>query len=160
MNFTDEVEALKKVMAILSPLEELSRQRVLAYAQDAFGGQSRGVHVAEAPKSEPRAVARSAKPVSPQEYLRRYAYKIMTKRIAVLAVYLEREKQLKTFGFKDITAAFRDAKEAKLPAQSQYGRAVIMGYLGKKGDQYYATSQAENLIDDYSESSKRESSES
>ena len=157
MNFTDEVEALKRVMEILSPLDEVSRQRVLAYAQDAFGSQSRGVAV-EAPRSEQRSL-RSAKPVSPQEYLRRYAYKIMTKRIAVLAVYLEREKQLKNFGFKDITAAFRDAKEAKLPAQSQYGRAVIMGYLGKKGDQYYATSQAESLIDDYSESSKRESSE-
>ncbi len=84
----------------------------------------------------------------------------MTKRIAVLAVYLEREKQLKTFGFKDITAAFRDAKEGKLPAQSQYGRAVIMGYLGKKGDQYYATSQAERLVDEYTNSNKRGPSES
>ena len=56
---------------------------------------------------------------------------------------------MKRFGFRDITDAFRLAKEHKVPAQSQYSRAVIMGYLAKEGDQYYATTQAEALVDNY-----------
>ena len=73
----------------------------------------------------------------------------MTKRLAVLAVYLERERGMKRFNFKDITEAFREAKEAKTPAPSQYARAVVMGYLAKGGDQYYATGKAEELVDSY-----------
>jgi hypothetical protein len=102
--------------------------------------------------------SRSDKPVPPQEYLRKYNYKVMTKRIAVMGVYLERERQMKRFGFKDITEAFRMAKESKVPAQSQYARAVIMGYLAKEGDQYYATTQAEALVDKYAANSGEEAS--
>jgi hypothetical protein len=99
------------------------------------------------------------KPTAPQQYLRSYNYKIMTKRIGVMAVYLERERGVKRFNFKDITDAFRDAKEAKTPAQSQYSRAVIMGYLAKEGDQFYATSKAEELVDAYNSRAADESPE-
>jgi hypothetical protein len=73
----------------------------------------------------------------------------MTKRIAVLAVYLEREKGLNRFALRDITDAFKAAKEPKLPAHSQYARAVAMDYLAKDGDSYYATTQAEKLIKEF-----------
>src|SRR6266404_6096614 len=42
-----------------------------------------------------------------------YNYKVMTKRIAVMGVYLERERQMKRFGFRDITEAFRRQKKRK-----------------------------------------------
>jgi hypothetical protein len=70
-------------------------------------------------------------------------------RAGVVAVHLEREKVMKRFNFKDITDAFRDAKESKTPAQSQNARAVIMGFLANEGDQFYATSKAEALVDTY-----------
>jgi hypothetical protein len=100
-----------------------------------------------------------SKPTAPQHYLRTYNYTVMTKRLAVLAVYLERERGMSRFNFKDITEAFRAAKEAKTPAPSQYARAVVMGYLAKEGDQYYATGKAEGLIDSYNASQVGESSE-
>jgi len=138
----------------LSPLEDVSRRRVLAYAGSAFAdkpiAQIGGVlSQGEAKSIRQSSDERSEKPVAPQEYLRKYNYKVMTKRIGVMAVYIERERQMKRFGFRDITEAFRTAKEPKVPAQSQYSRAVIMGYLAKEGDQYYATTQAEALVDNY-----------
>jgi hypothetical protein len=74
----------------------------------------------------------------------------MTKRIAVMAVFLERHRGLNRFALKDLTAAFREAKESKLPAQSQYVHAQVMGFIAKEGDLYYATTQAEQLVDQYS----------
>ncbi|MDQ6911629.1 MAG: hypothetical protein M3128_02000 [Verrucomicrobiota bacterium] len=154
MNVIDEITALKKVVEILAPLEDPSRRRVLAYAGSAYADKPianiAGTSEAIASRgSGSRDESRSDKPVPPQEYLRNYNYKVMTKRIAVMGVYLERERQMKRFGFRDITDAFRIAKEPKVPAQSQYARAVIMGYLAKEGDQYYATTQAEALVDKY-----------
>ena len=158
MNLMTEIDALKKVVEIISPLDEISRQRVLAYAASAFERKpiSESALKAELPwvgrrKLETAHDPRASKQASPQEYLRQYNYKVMTKRIGVLGVYLERERQMKRFNFKDITAAFRDAKEPKVPAPSQYARAVIMGHLAKEGDQYYATAQAERLVDEYAE---------
>lgn len=147
MNVIDEITALKKVVEILTPLEDGARRRVLAYADSAFADKP---PVAGGTR-EPSKLSTSGeqKPVAPQEYLRRFNYKVMTKRIAVLAVYLERERQMKRFNFRDITDAFRIAKEPKTPAPSQYSRSVIMGYLARDGDQYYATSQAEALVDQY-----------
>jgi hypothetical protein len=49
----------------------------------------------------------------------------------------------------NITEAFRAAKESKMPAYSQSGRAVVMGFLAKESNQYYATTKAELLVDDY-----------
>lgn len=154
MNVIDEITALKKVVEILAPLEDASRRRVLAYAGSAYADKPianiTGSSEPTASKgSGSRDESRSDKPVPPQEYLRNYNYKVMTKRIAVMGVYLERERQMKRFGFRDITDVFRTAKEPKVPAQSQYARAVIMGYLAKEGDQYYATTQAEALVDKY-----------
>ena len=164
MNVIEEIAALKKIVEILSPLEDASRRRVLAYAGSAFADKpvaqiSAASQEAAAKSGMARHERASDKPVPPQEYLRSYNYKIMTKRIGVMAVYLEREKQMKRFGFRDITEAFRTAKEPKVPAQSQYGRAVIMGYLAKEGDQYYATTKAEALVDNYAQSQGEEGSE-
>lgn len=164
MNVIDEITALKKIVEILSPLEDASRRRVLAYAGSAYADKPIANIIATGQESTRKGLGtgeggRSAKPVPPQEYLRTYNYKVMTKRIAVMGVYLERERQVKRFGFRDITEAFRTAKEAKVPAQSQYARAVIMGYLAKEGDQYYATTKAEALVDKYAPNGGEEASE-
>lgn len=161
MNVIKEITALKKIVEILSPLEEDARRRVLAYAGSAFAGKPVSQIMSAAPDLDKGFPNRSeGKPIAPQEYLRKYNYKVMTKRIAVMAVYLERERQMRRFAFRDITDAFRTAKEPKTPAPSQYSRAVIMGYLAKEGDQYYATSQAEALVDNYAgDGSEREAVE-
>ena len=109
--------------------------------------------------SAPAQPPQNDKPKAAQQYLRDYDYKIMTKRVAVVAVYLERERGMKRFSLRDVTEAFRDAKESKMPAYSQYARAVAMGFLAKEGDQHYATSKAEALVDNYAKRSSKESSE-
>lgn len=152
MNATTEIDVLKRVIEDLTPLEPDARLRVVEYACKML--KIDRVHTPTSTKNanSQSLVTRTLppnKPIAPQQYLRNYNYKIMTKRIGVMAVYLERERGLKRFNFKDITDTFRDAKEAKTPAQSQYSRAVIMGYLAKEGDQFYATSKAEELVDAY-----------
>ena len=161
MNVIKEITALKKIVEILSPLEEDARRRVLAYAGSAFAGKPVAqITGSPADNTSCSPNAPEQKPIAAQEYLRKYNYKVMTKRIAVMAVYLERERQMKRFAFRDITEAFRSAKEPKTPAPSQDSRAVIMGYLAKEGDQYYATSQAEALVDNYAgNGSEREATE-
>ena len=151
MNLLEEISALKTVIETLTPLQKESQQRVIEYAKNALELHSeRGAsHFTPLTQQIPTNRASSDKPLSPQEYLRKYSYKIMTKRIAVMAVFLERERNLKRFSLKDITEVFRDAKEAKTPAHSQYVRAVAMNYLAKEGDLYYATTKAENLVDSF-----------
>lgn len=151
MSETNEIDVLKKVIEDLTPLEPEARQRVIDYACKvlAIGHPQTTGSAKETVHQNPAGGTLTGKPTAPQQYLRNYNYKIMTKRIGVMAVYLERERGTKRFNFKDITDAFRDAKEAKTPAQSQYARAVIMGYLAKEGDQFYATSKAEELVDSY-----------
>lgn len=161
MSATNEIDVLKKIIDDLTPLEPDARQRVVDYACKMLAinhPQSPGL-VKESVRQNQSVGMQSNKPTAPQQYLRNYNYKIMTKRIAVMAVYLERERGAKRFNFKDITDAFRDAKEAKTPAQSQYARAVIMGYLAKEGDQFYATSKAEELVDAYNAREADETSE-
>lgn len=155
MNVTDEIKVLTTVVETLTPLDAGARQRIVEYACNAL--DIARTNAAKAVHEDPRPTissipdpAPSGKRKPPQQYLRDYNYKIMTKRIAVMAVYLEREQGRGRFGFKDITEAFRSAKEPKMPAYSQYGRAVIMGFLAKEGDQYYATTKAEQLVDKYS----------
>ncbi len=153
MDITLEVDAIKKVVAALEPLDEDARGRVVEYASKMLGFKAAPAGKSSSDMDKKQAfdtdARKSSKPASPQEYLRKYDYKVMTKRIAVIAVYLEREKKEARFSFKTITDAFKDAKEPKLPAHSQYGRAVAMNYLAKDGDAYYATSQAEALVDAY-----------
>ncbi len=151
MSVIDEIDVLKKVINDLTPLEPDARQRVVDYACKmlAISHPQSPVFAKESGRQKQSAEMQPNKPTAPQQYLRNYNYKIMTKRIGVMAVYLERERGVSRFNFKDITDAFRDAKEAKTPAQSQYARAVIMGYLAKEGDQFYATSKAEELVDGY-----------
>jgi hypothetical protein len=154
MDITHEIEALKKVVDSLTPLDEAARIRVMEYASKMLslpdGIQSHSSQSGSGFKpDEGRKIQKSGKPAGPQEYLRKFEYKVMTKRIAVIAVYLEREKGEKRFSFKAITDAFKDAKEPKPPAHSQYNRAVAMNYLAKDGALYYATSQAEALVDAY-----------
>jgi hypothetical protein len=156
MNVTEEMDVINKIVKDLTPLESESRHKVidvvckiLEISHPQASGQTRE----GARQLPPAGIAQSGgKPTAPQQYLRNYSYKIMTKRIAVLAVYVERERGMKRFNFKDITEAFRAAKEAKTPAPSQYARAVVMGYLAKEGDQYYATGKAEELVDSYNAS--------
>jgi hypothetical protein len=152
MDLTPEIEAIKKVADSLTPLDEEARARVLDYVIKMLGlsvdlnSPIKGVNTkAESGQN----VKKSGKPIGPQEYLRKFDYKVMTKRIAVLAVYLERERNEKRFSFKAVTDAFKDAKEPRLPAHSQYTRSVAMNYLAKDGELYYATSQAEALVDAY-----------
>jgi hypothetical protein len=149
MNVTNEIDVLKKIVEDLTPLDADARQRVIDYTCKALSidhGKILNLKPEKtATASEPQ---QTGKPVTPQQYLRDFNYKIMTKRIGVVAVYLERERRMKRFSLKDVTAAFRDAKESP-PAHSQYGRAVAMDYLAKEGDQYYATSKAEGLVDSY-----------
>jgi len=161
MSATNEIDILKKVVEDLTPLEPEVRQRVVDYACKmlAIGRPQITQPTRESIHQNPAGGMLSAKPTVPQQYLRNYNYKIMTKRIGVLAVYLERERGTKRFNFKDITDVFREAKEVKTPAQSQYARAVIMGYLAKEGDQFYATSKAEELVDSYSARQENESPE-
>jgi hypothetical protein len=150
MTVTSEIEVLKKIVEELTPLEAEARQRVVEYVCKALNiGCTKlpAPHHIDAPPSP--ITPQGGKPTPPQQYLRNYNYKIMTKRIGVIAVYLERERGVKRFNFKDITETFREAKESKIPAQSQYARAVIMGYLAKEGDQLYATTKAEELVDSY-----------
>jgi hypothetical protein len=155
MNVTEEMDVINKFVKDLTPLEPEARHKVIDVV----------CKILDISHSQPSTPARegvrqlpqtgtppASKPTAPQQYLRDYNYKIMTKRIAVLAVYVERERGMKRFNFKDITEAFRAAKEAKTPAPSQYARAVIMGYLAKEGDQYYATGKAEQLVDSYNAS--------
>jgi hypothetical protein len=157
MNLIDEVDALKKTIEILNPLGDEARLRVLNYAYQAFGAPSTNrpkVATLDALSKVSGGAPLPAggsfdKPKSPQEYLRTYNYKIMTKRIAVMAVFLERERGKKRFSLRDITEVFRDAKEPKTPAHSQYGRAQAMDFIAKEGDQFYATSKAEALVDSY-----------
>jgi hypothetical protein len=159
MNVTKEMDVINKVVKDLTPLEPDARRKVIEVI-------CKILDVAQVqPPASPPEVARqpqlvgalpSGKPTAPQQYLRNYNYKIMTKRLAVLAVYLERERRMTRFNFKDITEAFRAAKEAKTPAPSQYARAVVMGYLAKEGDQYYATDKAEKLVDAYNASQTQE----
>ena len=149
MNVTNEIDVLKKIVEDLTPLDADARQRVIDYTCKALSidhGKASKPKPGDAPASpEP---SQTGKPITPQQYLRNFNYKVMTKRIGVVAVYLERERRMKRFGLKDVTAAFRDAKESP-PAHSQYARAVAMDYLAKEGDQYYATSKAEGLVDSY-----------
>jgi hypothetical protein len=161
MSATNEIDVLKKLIDDLAPLEPDARQRVVDYACKmlAINHLQSPISVKEGVRQNQSAGTQSNKPTAPQQYLRNYNYKIMTKRIAVMAVYLERERGVKRFNFRDITDAFRDAKEAKTPAQSQYARAVIMGYLAKEGDQFYATSKAEELVDAYNARETDETSE-
>lgn len=146
------MDVINKTVKDLTPLEPEARRKVIDVV----------CKILDIPQSQPSAFPKEnirqnpslgapqvGKPTAPQQYLRDYNYKIMTKRIGVIAVYLERERGMKRFNFKDITDAFRDAKESKTPAQSQYARAVVMGYLAKEGDQFYATSKAEELVDSY-----------
>ena len=156
MNVTKEMDVINKIVKDLTPLEPEARHKVIDVV----------CKILDIGRSQPSIPARDGvrqllqagapqtggKPTPPQQYLRNYNYKIMTKRIAVLAVYVERERGMKRFNFKDITEAFRAAKEAKTPAPSQYARAVVMGYLAKEGDQYYATGKAEELVDSYNAS--------
>jgi hypothetical protein len=164
MNVIEEIEALKKVVEILTPLEAESRTRVLAYASQAFGVPTKsgakgvGAAVADLPGGS-SVLPASDKPASPQEYLRRHNYKIMTKRIAVMSVFLERERGKKRFSLRDITDAFRDAKEPKMPAHSQYARAQAMDYIAREGDMFYATTQAEKLVDSYAVRQEEEAGE-
>ena len=147
------MDVINKIVKDLTPLESEARHKVIDVVCKILDiGQSqssiparegvRQLSLVGAPQT-------GGKPTAPQQYLRSYNYKIMTKRIAVLAVYVERERGMKRFNFKDITEAFRAAKEPKTPAPSQYARAVVMGYLAKEGDQYYATGKAEELVDSY-----------
>ena len=162
VNTTNEIDVLKKVIEDLTPLEAEARQRVIDYACKMFSidhGQQPSSTKEVAVNSFQEAARQPGKPTSPQHYLRNYNYTVMTKRLSVLAVYLERERGKNRFNFKDITEAFRAAKEAKTPAPSQYARAVIMGYLAKEGDQYYATGKAEGLVDSYNASQAGESGE-
>jgi len=155
-NVAREIKALERTIGILSPLSPDERNRILVYLHSVFdsdGGDSAATTNAIQSKTTP--VARgSTKPVSPQEFLREYNYKVMTKRIGVMAVYLERHRNTSRFALKDLTVAFREAKEPKAPAQSQYGRAQIMGFIAKEGDLYYATSKAESLVDQYKSEKK------
>lgn len=151
MNVTSEIDVLKIVVDALGSLEPEARKRVMNYAASALN-----IAPVEPPQQRLLAVEKGKgalgsieKPASPQEYLRRYNYKIMTKRIAVIAVFLERERAKRRFSLREITEAFKDAKEAKPPAHSQYARAVAMNYLARDGEQFYATSQAEILVDSY-----------
>jgi hypothetical protein len=164
MNVTEELKVLRTVVETLTPLEPSARQRVVEYACDLLGiaharASTPTQEDARTMASASRDLVQQGKRTPPQQYLRDYNYKIMTKRIAVLAVYLEREQGKKKFGLRDITEAFRAAKESKMPAYSQYGRAVIMGYLAKEGDEYYATSKAELLVDGYNKRSNGDNSE-
>jgi hypothetical protein len=160
MSVTDEIEVLRTIVNALTPLEPVARQRVIEYACSKLDVERPRVPAANTreERSNPPADARTqvGKPIPPQQYLRDYNYKIMTKRIGIMAVYLERERGLRRFSLKDVTETFRDAKESRLPAHSQYARAVVMGFLGKEGDQYYASSKAEQLVDNYN---KRQGSE-
>jgi hypothetical protein len=145
-NVTREIKALERTIATLSPLGTEERSRILAYLHSVFD-PSVGAPTTAAKSAN--GTLGHAKPVSPQEFLRKYNYKIMTKRIGVIAVFLERHRGASRFALKDLTAAFREAKEPKLPAQSQYGRAQVMGFIAREGDSYYATSNAEALVDQY-----------
>jgi hypothetical protein len=153
MDVTKEMDVINKIVKDLTPLEFESRRKVIDVVckildidQSHPSAQVRGDVRQLPPTGTPQP---GGKPTSPQQYLRNYNYKIMTKRIGVIAVYLERERKMNRFSLRDITGAFRDAKESKPPAHSQYARAVAMDYLGKEGDQYYATSKAEGLVDAY-----------
>lgn len=161
MSATNEIDTLKKVIDDLAPLEPDARQRIVDYACKMLGISHPVTTslVKEGVRQSQPAAAQPNKPIPPQQYLRSYNYKVMTKRIGVIAVYLERERGIKRFNFKDITDLFREAKEAKTPAQSQYARAVIMGYLAKEGDQLYATTKAEELVDAYNARQEDEPSE-
>ena len=147
------MDVLNRIVKDLTPLESDARRKVIDVVckiLDISQVQS-SVPVQESVRQLPSPGTPQVgdKPTSPQQYLRNYNYKIMTKRIGVIAVYLERERKMNRFSLRDITSAFRDAKESKPPAHSQYARAVAMDYLGKEGDQYYATSKAEGLVDTY-----------
>jgi hypothetical protein len=148
---TREIKALERTHAILSPLAPEERSRILVYLHSVFDPNSGAATGAPSAAQVRQTVAPhgGVKPVSPQEFLRQYNYKIMTKRIAVMAVFLERHRHADRFALKDLTAAFREAKEPRPPAQSQYGRAQIMGYIAREGDLYYATSKAESLVEQY-----------
>lgn len=149
---TREIKALERVIGILSPLAPEERNRILVYLHSVLETDGRSNMVASTAlpqKAAPPLMHGGTKPVSPQEFLREHNYKIMTKRIAVMAVYLERHRGAKRFALKDLTGAFREAKEPKPPAQSQYSRAQIMGFIAKEGDLYYATTKAESLVDQY-----------
>jgi hypothetical protein len=156
MNVTKEMDVINKIVKDLTPLESEARHKVIDVVCKILDiSQSQlSIPAREGVRQLPLlgAPQTGGKPTAPQQYLRNYSYKIMTKRIAVLAVYVERERGMKRFNFKDITEAFRAAKEAKTPAPSQYARAVVMGYLAKEGDQYYATGKAEELVDSYNAS--------
>jgi hypothetical protein len=159
MNVTKEMDVINKVVKDLTPLEPDARRKVIDVVckiLDIAQVQSPAPPMEIARQLQPAGAQPSGKPTAPQQYLRTYNYKIMTKRLAVLAVYLERERKMTRFNFRDITEAFRAAKEAKTPAPSQYARAVVMGYLAKEGDQYYATDKAEKLIDSYNVSQTQE----
>jgi hypothetical protein len=155
-NVTGEIDALKTVIAALENLDEPGRVRVLQYATNVYGpanskNLAKAFKNAESPPDE-----RKDKPAGPQEYLRRYNYKSMTKRIGVIAVFLERERAVNRFDFQAILKEFRDAKEPKLPVHVQFARAVQMNYLAKDGDSYYTTSAAETLVDKYRAGSEEE----
>ena len=160
MDFSAELNALKTVTEALQSLEPDARQRVLDYVCKALGLEPSAVKLksAGAPPLEHRQKEDNGrKPASPQEYLRKYSFKTMTKKIGVLAVFLERERNRQRFTLREITEAFRNAKEPKTPASSQFIRAVAMNYLAKEGDSYYATSAAEALVDEYQNAAAGES---
>jgi hypothetical protein len=153
MNVTKEMDVINKIVKDLGGLEPEARRKVIDVVCKILDiAQSPPAPKEVVGQNPPQGTSQAGKPTPPQQYLRSYNYKIMTKRLAVLAVYLERERGMKRFNFKDITGIFRAAKEAKTPAPSQYARAVVMGYLAKEGDQYYATGKAEGLVDSYNAS--------
>ena len=162
MNVTPEIEILKTVVEALSKLDPAARSRIISYACEALEIKSSArpdAHTDE--KTGAHGIVRkTGKPSGPQEYLRRYSVRTMTKRIGIIAVFLERERDKKRFSLKDLTTEFREAKEPKTPAHSQYARAVAMNYLAKDGEQYYATNQAEALVDGYDTSKNRDDDKS
>jgi hypothetical protein len=144
-----EIDVLKKVIEAIEPLDDAARLRVLNYAANVFKSSTSITAVTKIDTGASIQMESKGKPAGPQEYLRRYNYKSMTKRIAVVAVFLERERGVARVDFQTLLKEFKDAKDPKLPVHVQFARAVQMNYLAKDGDLYYTTSSAEALVDKY-----------
>lgn len=152
--FASEIDVLKSVISALEPLDAAARTRVLAYATNVYKSGTAGAEIVRDVDAGNFTSEKKGKPAGPQEYLRRFNYSSMTKRIAVMAVFLERERNINRVNFQTILKEFKDAKDPKLPVHVQFARAVLMNYLAKDGDLYYATSAAEALVDKYNSSSE------
>lgn len=81
-----------------------------------------------------------------KDFLKKYDFKVATKTIAAAGVYLTKERGQKSFALKDLITLFKEAGFRKIPAYSQFSRAVVMNYLAKKGEGYTSTSRAEALL--------------